>query len=191
MFCTEWRPEDYHLLPIFRRLLSIIDEIPTSRPPSYHPNSQKQRPDWYLPRMREGRWQLNLSASLICVPSTISRQLTIPVLLQEGWTLYWRLWLLYGSKKDLILRIWTKQLTSSRRDWNTKCRILRSSGRFYVKGKRRDLITELLLSHMKTSISMLLYIRNEMYASVSRAWLLLVAIRSIVNVSEFVLMLGI
>lgn len=38
---------------------------------------------------------------------------------------------------------------------------------------------------------MLLYIRNEMYASVSRAWLLLVAIRSVVNVSEFVLMLGI
>ena len=27
--CTEWRPEDYHLLPIFRRLLVIIDEIPT------------------------------------------------------------------------------------------------------------------------------------------------------------------
>lgn len=56
-----------------------------SQPVDHHlitPNSQKQRPNWYLPRMREGRWQLNLSASLICVPSTMSRQLTIPVLLQ-------------------------------------------------------------------------------------------------------------
>lgn len=32
---TEWRPEDYHLLPIFRRLLIIIEEVPTDVPPYF------------------------------------------------------------------------------------------------------------------------------------------------------------
>ncbi|KAI9929608.1 hypothetical protein MW887_001082 [Aspergillus wentii] len=30
--CTEWRAQDHHLLPIFRKLIVIIDEIPTEGP---------------------------------------------------------------------------------------------------------------------------------------------------------------
>ncbi|OJJ35939.1 hypothetical protein ASPWEDRAFT_41164 [Aspergillus wentii DTO 134E9] len=40
--CTEWRPEDHHLLPIFRRLIVIIDEIPTDGP-FEHPNFPKSK----------------------------------------------------------------------------------------------------------------------------------------------------
>lgn len=42
VLCTEWRPEDHLLLPIFQRLLVIIDEIPTSGPYD-HPDFAKAK----------------------------------------------------------------------------------------------------------------------------------------------------
>lgn len=43
MLCTEWRPEDYLILPIFQRLFIIIDEIPTDGPPNYEPDFRKAK----------------------------------------------------------------------------------------------------------------------------------------------------
>lgn len=43
MLCTEWRPEDYLILPIFQRLFIIIDEIPTDGTPKYEPDFQKAK----------------------------------------------------------------------------------------------------------------------------------------------------
>lgn len=41
--CTEWRPEDYLILPIFRKLVIIIDEIPFSDEPYCTPDLQKAK----------------------------------------------------------------------------------------------------------------------------------------------------
>lgn len=42
MACSEWRPQDYHLLAIFQGLLVVIDEISIDEPFN-HPNFPKAK----------------------------------------------------------------------------------------------------------------------------------------------------